>query len=184
MPLPKVPMHMPDLSPTGRTSHRPRGGHRRARRGITLALFGGSGSSGSGGGPPKDRSIDPVEPHQPQRQGRQEALNDRDPLADVGDPFASSFGSQGLAQGDGPRFRQRDGPASPLRYRDGHKSGQVANGDVLRGLAPSRAVLPHAAVGIQIAGKTTRGTCTILVDGVKVASKTVRKAWGVTFCVG
>lgn len=151
---------------------------------IALALFAGSvagaGSASNASGQNRNGAIDPVAPLDP-RDKNAPKLKD-DPLAGRGDPFASSFGATGPRKVT-VRVSASGTVLVAIRYRDGRKSGQIARGT----FTETRTVKggsPHAAVGIQIAGDANRGTCTILIDGVKVTSSTIRKPWGVTFCTG
>lgn len=147
---------------------------------ITLALIGGSGSSGSGG-PDRSRSIDPVAPLDPNDKNPGKFTGE-DPLAGAGDPFSSSFGAKGprkitvRVSGNGPL-------GVGIRYRGGHKTVRV----VSRAYSVTRTVKggsPSAIVGIRLGPHTNHGSCSILVDGVKVASRSIGDPFGVTTCVG
>lgn len=149
---------------------------------IGLALFGGSGSGGPKNGTQGNQAIDPVSPLDPRNEDAGGPDSKNNPLSDLTDPFATSFGGN---------FRHkitvRVSSATILRYavrfRDGHEEDRVVSG----GTTISRTIkggFPLVQVGVRNAHDSSRASCSVSIDGVKVSSNTTHKRLGIVICSG
>ena len=152
---------------------------------IGLALFGGSGSDGATPDSSRPEAINPVEPIDPDDADAKEPKDLRDvvnPLSPLADPFATSYGGNFKH-----KVTVRVSADSALRYgvrfRDGYETDKIVQG----GATITRTVkggFPLAQVGMRTAPNSTRGSCSISIDGVEVSSHTTNKSLGVVVCTG
>jgi hypothetical protein len=153
---------------------------------IGLAMFAGSGSDGAT--PDSSRNneaIDPVEPIDPDDADADDPKDLKDsinPLSPLADPFATSFGGNFKH-----KVTVRVSADSALRYgvrfRDGYETDKIVQG----GATITRTVkggFPLAQVGMRTAPNSTRGSCSISIDGVEVSGHTTHKSLGVVVCTG
>lgn len=152
---------------------------------TAVALMGGSGSSdGADKTPDRSSAIEPVEPIDPNDKDAGEPDGD-DKEIDFGDPFATSFGASGRRKvtvrvsGDGyvyvwVYYRDRKKPQSMVVTA--HSATRTLKGR-----------FPMAAIAIQIPrnvpGGASRATCTIVIDGLEVASLSASKPGASKTCI-
>ena len=152
---------------------------------IALALLGGSGSSG-GDNPASsaDTKIDPVEPINPKDNDARNP-EDEEPI-NYADPFAASFGASTLREVT-VHVTANGYVNVGVYYRDRHKPRKMA----VRSHSATRTFkgrFPMAAIVLQIPGNlpggASRATCTLMIDGVEVDSKSTSKPGALKACVG
>jgi hypothetical protein len=152
---------------------------------IAVALLGGSGgSNGAKKGQSGRSAIEPVKPIDPNDKDAKIPRDD-DKAIDLDDPFATSFGASGRRK---VTVRvSADGYVGVwVYYRDRKKPQQMA----VRTHSATRTVkgrFPMAAVAMQIPGnlpgRASRATCTIIIDGVEVATVSTSKPWAIRACL-
>ena len=147
---------------------------------MLLALFGGSGSSNGSGGNDTNEAIEPVTPLGEDADDTRP--KDTDPFKDLSDPFANSFGS--FTKHKVTVRVTANGPGRVgVRYRKGKQQVTAFSGGYTQ-TRTVRSKYPVVQVAMQIYPPAGRGTCTITIDGVKVASQTTAKRFGVVVCFG
>jgi hypothetical protein len=135
----------------------------------------------------RNRDVEPVSPINPNDPVAQ-APGPTDKPINPADPFAICYGKSGLRK---VTFRITANGAvnMSVSYRD-HKeeSKRVVSG----GYSKTRMIrgrYPLVAVAIQLPGRIIPGsashaTCTVTIDGVKIAEQTTTKDGALTFCIG
>jgi hypothetical protein len=156
---------------------------------ITLALLGGSGSSdgATGGSGTKDNNqaidpVDPIDPNDADADNPKDLLKSANPLSPLADPFATSFGGN-FKHKVTVRVSADTALRYGVRFRDGFEDDKIVTG----GATITRTVtggFPLAQVGMRTAPNSSRGTCSITIDGVQVSSYTTHKRLGVVVCTG
>ena len=147
---------------------------------VILALLGGSSSGG--GGVDRAQNVNPVAPLDPDDADASEAKKD-DPLDDLGDPFANSFGAM-VRHKVTVQFTANGPATAGVRYRD-DKSAQkrtfTGNYTVTRTF---KSRFPTVQAAMQIYPPASSGSCTVTIDGSRVSSHTTDKRFGVVVCGG
>ena len=152
---------------------------------IGLALFAGSGSDGATPDSSRPQAIDPVEPIDPDdadADDPQELKDTLNPLSPLADPFATSYGGN-FTHKVTVRVSADSALRFGVRFRDGYETDKIVQG----GATITRTVkggYPLAQVGMRTAPNSTRGSCSITIDGVKVSSYSTNKRLGVVVCTG
>jgi hypothetical protein len=152
---------------------------------IAVALLGGSGSSdGAAKGQSRSSAIEPVEPIDPDDKDARDRREEE--TIDLADPFASSYGASGRRKvtvrvsGDGY-------VNVAVHYRDRKKPQQMAV-STHSATRTFTSRFPMAAIAIQIPGNlpggASRATCTIVIDGIEVDTKSTKKPGAITACIG
>ena len=153
---------------------------------ILLAMLSGSDSSdGATSGSGSNQAIEPVAPIDPNDADADDPAalkKNANPLSPLADPFATSYGGNFKH-----KVTVRVSADSALRYgvrfRDGYEADKIVAG----GATITRTVkggFPLAQVGVRTAPNSTRGSCSVTIDGVQVSSHSTNRGLGVVVCTG
>ena len=153
---------------------------------IAVALIGGSGSPGARSTNESSGAIKPVEPIDPDDRDASGPRDEPTPLS-MDDPFfPTAFGAKERRTVT-VRVSGNGYVNVGLYYRD-RKKPQLM---VVRGHSATRTFksrFPMAAIAIQLPpnlpGGASRGTCTIVIDGVEVDTETTNKPGELVYCTG
>jgi hypothetical protein len=147
---------------------------------VILALLGGSSSDGTGAD--RTQNVNPVAPLDPDDADARDVEKD-DPLDDLGDPFASSFGAN-VRHKVTVRFTANGPATAGVRYRD-RKKWQKKTFTGSHSVARTfKTRFPTVQAAMQIYPPASSGSCTVTIDGAKVSSYTTKKRFGVVVCGG
>ncbi|MGH3474766.1 MAG: hypothetical protein ACRDOT_07635, partial [Aeromicrobium sp.] len=150
---------------------------------MLVALFSSSSSPNSDN--PRqssNRAVEPVAPIDPQDPDANPPAKDVGKALDLTNPFASSFGKAGRREVT-VRITSNGAVNVGIYYRDKKRSTRQVTG----AYSVTRTVegrYPLAAVALQLPGNlpgtASRATCTIIIDGIKVTTRTAKKAGALT----
>jgi hypothetical protein len=147
---------------------------------VILALLGGSSSDG--GGVDRTQNVNPVAPLDPDDADAKEAKKD-DPLDDLGDPFANSFGAK-VRHKVTVRFTANGPATAGVRYRDGKSAQKRTFTGSYTVTRTFKSRFPTVQAAMQIYPPASSGSCTVTIDGSQVSSYATNKRFGVVVCGG
>lgn len=151
---------------------------------MLVALLSGSSAPNSEnpGQNRENRAIEPVAPLDPNDENPGTS-NSTDTLDPRGDPFAASFGEE--AKHKVVVRVTANGPGGVLvRYNDGKKEVKTTFSRTYSLTRTFTSRFPTVGVVAQIVPPASTGTCTVIVDGERVARDTTNKPWGYMICGG
>ena len=156
---------------------------------MLVALLSGSSSPNSdnpGQSSNRGGAVEPVPPIDP--EDLEQVPAKEDDALDPGDPFAISFGKSARREVT-IRVTGNGLVNIATSYRDRKKpkprsiNGSFSETRTFKGKYPMASVVVQLPAN-GIPGAASRATCTITIDGIKVASQTTKKAGYLTICVG
>jgi hypothetical protein len=148
---------------------------------ITLALLSDTESNGAAG-PDRTQNINPVAPLDPDDADAKNAKK-TDPLKDLGDPFATGFGGK-VRHKVTVRFTANGPATAGIQYRDRKTQQKKTFTGSYSVSRTFKSRFPTVQAAMQIYPPATTGTCTVIIDGAQVSSRTTNKRFGVVVCGG
>jgi hypothetical protein len=149
---------------------------------ITVALLSGTDSNGTAGSD-RTQNINPVAPLDPDDVGAKTDEKKTDPLEDFGDPFATGFGGN-LRHKVTVRFTANGPATAGIQYRDRKTQQKKTFTGSYSVSRTFKSRFPTVQAAMQIYPPATTGTCTVIIDGAQVSSRTTNKRFGVVVCAG
>ena len=150
---------------------------------IGVALLSGTGSDRPPASSDGARSIDPIAPLDPNDADAKTPKAKKDPLEDLGNPFASGFG--GNVKHEVTVRVTANGPGGVgIRYRDHRKWTKRTFHGSYSTTRTLKSRFPTVQVAVQIYPPSTTGSCSVSIDGEQISAYTTHKRFGVVVCGG